>query len=372
MARKTPGKADPAAGSSDGSELRRLQMADVARLAGVSISTVSRSLSGSELIGAATRKRVRDLAQSLNYSINIGAQNLRLRQNRTVAVVLPFERRTRRALADPFSESMLRTLADELDDHGYNMLLTRVDAEHTGAIAELHGTGRAIGILMIGQWRHHEQLNELAARGFPVVVWGATLPQQLYCTVGSDNAAGGLAATRHLLESGCRRVAFFGDVAMPEVAHRYDGHCQALVEAGQTIDPQLFVSAGFHADDARQATLDLLRRGVRFDAIFACSDSLAVATISTLREMKVRVPEDIAVIGYDDIELARYCDPPLTTVRQPIRAAGRALVDALLSVIGGRRPNPILLPTELMVRLSSLRPRRGTAQRAGARRPNRP
>jgi DNA-binding LacI/PurR family transcriptional regulator len=362
MARKTHRKPEPA--ETAGADMRRLQMADVARLAGVSISTVSRALNGSTLIGAATRKRVRDLAQSLNYSINAGAQNLRLRQNRTVAVVLPFERRTRRAIANPYSESMLSTLADELNDHGYNLLLMRIDAERAAAIAELHATGRAIGMLMIGQWQHHEQLNELAARGFPIVVWGAALPHQLYCSVGSDNIAGGLAATRHLLESGCRRVAFFGDVSMPEVAHRYDGHCQALAEAGLSIDPLLFVSAGFQADDARQATLDLLRRGVRFDAIFACSDALAIATISTLREMKIRVPEDIAVIGYDDIELAKYCDPPLTTIRQPIRAAGRALVDALLALIGGKRPNPILLPTELSVRLSSQRP----VRKAGARR----
>lgn len=363
MARRPNRKADlPPAGAA---ESRRLQMADVARLAGVSISTVSRALNGSPLIGAATRKRVRDLAQSLNYSIDAGAQNLRLRQNRTVAVVLPFERRTRRPIADPFSEGMLSTLADELNDHGYNLLLMRIDAEHADAIAQLHATGRAIGMIMIGQWQHHEQLNELAARGFPVVVWGAALPHQLYCTVGSDNVAGGLAATRHLLQSGCRRVAFFGDVSMPEVAHRYDGHCQALAEAGLSIDPLLFVSAGFQADDARQATLDLLRRGVRFDAIFACSDALAIATISALREMKVRVPEDIAVIGYDDIDLARYCDPPLTTVRQPIRAAGRALVDALLALIAGRRPSPILLPTDLTVRVSSVRP----ARKAAARRP---
>jgi len=152
------------------------------------------------------------------------------------------------------------------------------------------------------------------------------------------------------------------------VAQRYEGHCQALAEAGQAVDPQLFVTAGFQADDARQATLDLLRRGVRFDAIFACSDALAIATISTLREMKIRVPQDIAVVGYDDIDLARYCDPPLTTVRQPIRAAGRALVDALLGLMAGRRPSPILLPTELSVRLSSLRPAKTRARPSSARR----
>ena len=377
MPRKAQRKADPKAAA--GADLRRLQMADVARLAGVSISTVSRSLNGSGVISADTRKRVRDLARSLNYSIDIGAQNLRLRQNRTVAVVLPFEQRTRRLIADPFSESMLSTLADELGDHGYNMLLTRVDAARTDLVAELHGTGRAIAILMIGQWQNHEQLNEMAARGFPIVVWGAAQPQQLYCTVASDNVAGGRAATRHLLEAGCRRVAFFGDLAVPEVALRYDGHCQALLEAGQTVDPNLRVDAGFQADDARAAVLELMRRGVRFEAICACSDALAIGAISAMRDMKVRVPEDIAVIGYDDIELAAYCDPPLTTVRQPIRAAGRALVDALLSLIAGRRPTPVLLPTELpsgaaaCARPSHRPPqRRAAAGKIKERRPGRP
>jgi len=363
MARKPTRKADP-----DGAALRRLQMADVARLAGVSISTVSRSLNGNGLISPATRKRVRDLARSLNYSINVGAQDLRLRQNRTVAVVLPFDGRSQRLLADPFAESMLSTLADEFGVHGYNMLLARVDTARTELVAQLHGTGRAVGIVMIGQWRNHEQLNELAARGFPVVVWGAPQPQQLYCSVASDNLAGGRAAARHLLDRGCRRLAFFGDTTVAEVALRYDGHCQELAHAGLAPDPGLLVTAGFQAEDARPAVQELLRRGVRFDAICACSDALAIGAIGTLREMKVRVPQDIAVIGYDDIELAAYCEPSLTTVRQPMRAAGRALVDALLALLAGRRPTTVLLPTELTVRVSSLRPARAPARRNGARR----
>jgi DNA-binding LacI/PurR family transcriptional regulator len=357
-------KAAKAPAPAPAQDSRRLQMADVARLAGVSVSTVSRSLNGSALISARTRKRVRDLAQSLNYSIDVGAQNLRLRQNRTVAVLLPFDRRTREPIADPFAESMLSTLADELNDHGYHMLLARVDTERIDAVTQFHGAGRAIGVLMIGQWQQHEQLNELAARGFPIVVWGARLPQQLYCTVGSDNVAGGLAVTRHLISCGCKGIAFFGDTGVPEVAQRYDGHCQALIESGHPIDPALYVTAGFRADDARQATLGLLRRGVTFDAIFACNDSLAIATIGTLRELNVRVPEDIAVVGYDDIELASYCHPPLTTVRQPIRAAGRALVDALVALMAGKGPSPMLLPTELIVRQSSVRPARRAARRA--------
>lgn len=358
-----PGADKPGPGAS---ELRRLQMADVARLAGVSISTVSRSLHGSPLISAETRKRVSELAESLNYSINLSAQNLRLRQNRTVAVVLPFERKTRRTLADPFAEAMLSTLADELNDHGYTMQLLRVPSDAVETVAQLQAAGSAIGMLIIGAWTHQEQLNELAARGFPLVVWGAGLPQQLYCSISSDNVAGGLMATRHLLETGRRRIAFFGDINVPEVAQRYDGHCQAMTETALAIDPQLCVSAGFHAEDARQATMALLRRGVMFDAIFACNDALAIATISNLREMNVRVPDDVAVIGYDDIELAAFTNPTLTTVRQPIQSAGRALVDGLIALVEGKRPAPLLLPTELVVRQSSARAPRRAGRRAAA------
>ena len=334
-------------------DAQRLQMADIARLAGVSITTVSRALNGSPLVSAKTGERIADLARSLNYSINIGAQNLRRKHNRTVAVVVPYDVQSRQHISDPFFLSMLGSLADALTDRGYDMLLSRVDAERLDAVAQLHDTGRAIGIIMIGQWHHHDQLNELAARRFPIVVWGAHLRQQLYCTVGGDNVAGGLLATRHLLSSGRKRIAFFGDPTLPEVAQRFDGYSQALSERGTAIDPALCVPAAFTAASGRRATLDLCRSGVDFDAIFACSDLLAMTAISALREQQLRVPDDVAVVGYDDIELAQYFHPPLTTVRQPIEAAGRALVEALLALIDGDRPPPTRLPTELIVRSTS-------------------
>ena len=335
-------------------EQRRLQMADIARLAGVSTSTVSRALNRSPLVNEETRVRIEELARSLNYSINIAAQNLRLKQNRTVAVVVPYDSATRQHLSDPFFLSILGSLADALTDRGFDMLLSRVDAEELDAAAQSYDTGRAIGVILIGQWRHHDQLNLMAARRVPIVVWGAQLPQQLYVTVGSDNVTGGFLATEHLIQSGRRRIAFFGDVQLPEVAHRYEGYCKALKQFGIAVDVQLVVPASFIEQGGRDATEQLLQRKVAFDGLFACSDLLAMTAINTLREKQVRIPEDVAVVGYDDIELARYFHPPLTTIRQPIAAAGEALVDALLMLADKQSAAPRLLPTQLLRRATSV------------------
>lgn len=333
---------------------KRLQMADIARLAGVSTSTVSRALSRSPLVNEETRARILDLASSLKYTINIGAQNLRLKQNRTVAVVVPVDSAIRQHLSDPFFLSMLGALADALTEQGFDMLISRVDADQLDAAAIPFDTGRVIGVVLIGQWRHHDQLNQLAARQVPIVVWGAQLPQQLYATVGGDNVSGGRLATEHLIAAGRRRIAFFGDINLPEVAHRYRGYCNALEAHGIAVDPQLRVSVSFLPTGGAEAVEELARRSANYDAIFACSDMLAMTAINTLRAMGRSVPGDVGVVGYDDIELATYFHPPLSTVRQPIRAAGQALVSTLLALVDGASPQPQLLPTELIVRASSV------------------
>lgn len=319
---KTPAQNKPKNDTSSADQ-RRLQMADIARLAGVSTSTVSRALSRSPLVNDETRIRIEELARSLNYSINIGAQNLRLKQNRTVAVVVPYDVATRQHLSDPFFLSMLGSLADALTDRGFDMLLSRVDAEQLDSAAQIYDTGRVLGVILIGQWRHHDQLNQLAARHVPIVVWGAQLPQQLYVTVGSDNVTGGFLATEHLITSGRKHIAFFGDIQLPEVAHRYEGYCKALKQYDIKLDDNLVIPASFIEEGGRLAVEELCRRAVPFDSLFACSDLIAMTAINTLRDKQYRVPDDIAVVGYDDIELARYFHPSLTTIRQPIAAAGQ-------------------------------------------------
>jgi DNA-binding LacI/PurR family transcriptional regulator len=336
-------------------ERRRLQMADIARLAGVSMSTVSRALNGSTLVNEETRRRIGELARSLNYTINESAKNLRLQRNQTIAVVVPYDAQSRQHISDPFFLSMVGSLADALTDRGYDMLLSRVDAEALDSVSSLYDVGRAIGIVLIGQWRHHDQLNALAARGVPVVVWGGQLPQQLYCTVGGDNLLGGRLATQHLLAQGRRRIVFLGDAQLPEVALRLAGHRQALADAGVAFDEALIHKVPFEEQGAERAIDALLQaRDAGFDAVFACSDLIAILAMRALRRAGRRVPEDVAVIGYDNIALAAYADPPLSTVHQPVSQAGVELVDALTRLIGGEAQSPRLLPVELVVRHSSV------------------
>ena len=333
---------------------RRLQMADIARLAGVSVSTVSRALSGSTLVNAETRTRVAELAKSLNYTINQGAQNLRLQKNRTIAVVVPYDAASRQHISDPFFLAIVGSLADALTDLGYEMLLTRVDAEKLESAGAAYDAGRVVGVIIIGQWRHHDQLNGLAARQVPLVVWGAEMPQQIYCTVGGDNRDGGLQATRHLIAGGRRRILFLGDPALPEVRWRHEGYRDALKEAGIKPDPRWLLSVPFEESAARMAVDEAYRSGVSFDGVVACSDLLALQAVRSVRATGRRVPVDVSITGYDDAPLAAWSAPPLSTIHQPVDQAGRLIVEALLSQVQGQRPHSRVMPVNLVVRKSTV------------------
>lgn len=335
------------------SEQRRLQMADIARLAGVSVSTVSRALNDSELVNAETRQRVAELARSLNYSINLGARNLRRQENKTVAVVVPYDAKSRQHISDPFFLSIVGSIADALTDRGYDMLLSRVDAERLDLASQWFDSGKAIGIILIGQWRHHDQLNELTMRKLPLVVWGGEMPQQLYCSVGGDNVLGGALATRHLLALGRRRIAFVGDSHLPEVWLRRQGYTQALAEAGLEPDPALELAAPFEPGVATAIVQDFCATRQDFDAVVCCSDVLALLTIQALRASGRSVPHDVAIVGYDDMPLAAYCDPPLSTVHQPVAEAGGELVEALLGQLRGDRVGSRTMPVYLKLRQSA-------------------
>jgi DNA-binding LacI/PurR family transcriptional regulator len=330
---------------------KRMQMADIARLAGVSASTVSRALSGSPLIPEATRNRISELANSLGYRVNVGAANLRKRGVQTVGVVILGD--SMQMISDPFLLSILGSVADTLDERGLSLLLTRLKDDRKHVLSDMVESGQVGGLIVIGQLTLHDYLNELTRDGFPMVVWGANLPDALYPVVGGDNAMGGYLATRHLIEQGCRRIAFFGDTSHPEAGQRYQGYTRALTEAGIELDPRLLQSFLFGDSRIREVIDGWLNKATSFDAIFASSDVTAISLIGSLTERGISVPAEVKVVGYDDIALADHVHPTLSTIRQPTGEAGRALVDLLFEAMERKPRRALVLPAQLIRRESS-------------------
>jgi DNA-binding LacI/PurR family transcriptional regulator len=333
----------------------RPRLADIARMADVTISTVSRALAGNPLVKEETRKRINEIATALNYSANAAAQNLRTGQSRTIGLVVPLDPGARDPVSAPFLLGLLGGIIDALTDKGYDMLISRITVERLDRVASLYDSGRADGIIMIGQWGYHEHLNKMTERGVPLVVWGAPLPYQKYATVGSDNALGGELVTGHLLDQGARRVAFFGDNELNESRLRHQGYLNAHRQRGLMVDPALTRSIHFVGDSMQAEAASMLEQGIKFDGVFGGSDMVALSVVAALQAAGVRVPEDVLVAGYDDIGPAATAQPPLTTIRQPMQEAGQKLVDCLMAQLEGRPAGSVMLSTELVTRASTQR-----------------
>ena len=327
-------------------------MSEIARMAGVSESTVSRALSGSPLVAEKTRERILKIAQKANFSINQQARNLALGQSRTIEVVFPIEPGTLQQVSDPFFVDMLAALTDELADHQYDVLLTKStpwDEDRPGC-AFLGG--RADGVLFVGQGRHRAEIRDFARAQKRVVAWGAVSDTNDHCVVGSDNIGGGRMATDHLLRLGRKSIVFLGDRTLPEIGQRFEGYRLALETAGIALDDRLVLNAPFDIERARRASEPLADLFPQFDAIFAASDMIALAAIAALREKGINAPEDVCIVGFDGIPAGAHVNPALTTVRQNVRQGGKVLVQKMLDVLQKGDAPSELLPVELIIRQS--------------------
>ena len=334
---------------------KKIQMVDIARMAGVSTSTVSRALNGNPLINAETRERIADLARSLNYSINLSAKNLRSGENRTIGLVIPYQDQNRQDVTDPFFMTILGHLADQLTKQNFDLLFSRIAANRLNELAQLYESGRVGGMIVVGQWDQHEKLNELARRKIPFVVWGGQLPRQLYCTVGGDNFNGGFLAAQHLLSLGRKRVVFMGDKEATETKQRYAGYIHAHKVSKVPVVPELYIPSPFTVAEARNDIKEFLQKKIKFDALFAASDLLAITAMGAINQSGLRIPQDVSVVGYDDIGMAEHTYPPLTTIRQPMDLAGAALVKNLMQVFEEGHSDSEVVNTDLIIRGSTCR-----------------
>ncbi|MCG3043767.1 LacI family DNA-binding transcriptional regulator [Streptomyces fenghuangensis] len=334
----------------------------VAAHAGVSRATVSRVVNG----GAGVRKSLRDRVQAsvaeLGYVPNSAARSLVTRRTGAVAVVIA-EPETR-VFSDPFFAQQLRGISRELAACDTQLLLMllegRTDYDRIGRY--LAG-GHVDGALMFSLHRDDPLPSMANASGLPTVFGGRPGwpgaeddPELLY--VDTDNRGGARQAVEHLLQRGRRRIAVItGPLDQTSALDRLDGYLDAL--GLSEPDPALVAHGDFTAEGGERAMAELLDRSPGPDAVFAGNDLTATGALRTLRARGLRVPQDVAVVGYDDLEQAAWAEPALTTVRQDIQGMGRMMAELLLRRLelggasGGERPAPVVTPAQLVVRASS-------------------
>ena len=326
---------------------------DLAQIAGVSAATVSRALAGTGNISVTTRDRIRALAGEYGFRPSNTARNLRTGRTGTVGVIVPLGHEKTQHISDPFFMTLLAYIADRIADRGYDLLLSKVVPHDPEWLSRQVDTGRVDGMIIIGQSNQSDVINSVARYYNPLVVWGAELPDQSYCSVGSDNRLGGRLATEHLLSLGCRKLAFFGDPSVPEVEQRLEGFRDALREAGNgAVGTTLPVH--FSPERALEDISGFLDLADKLDGVFATSDSIAMTTLQALQDRRRAVPDQVKIIGFDDLDLARRTVPSLSSVRQDLEAGADALVDLLFRKIAGETVESVSLQPKLVVRGSTL------------------
>jgi DNA-binding LacI/PurR family transcriptional regulator len=330
---------------------------DIAHRAGVSQATVSRVLRGSPLVNAETRKRVEDAVRELNYKVDRHASSLRTQRAGTLALLLFEDPTPDDSHINPFFLSMLGSITRACARHGHDLLVSFQQLSDDWH-ADYEDSMKADGLILLGYGdylAYESKLAHLVAQGTHFVRWGAVLQGQPGISIGCDNAEGGALAGRHLLERGRRQIAFLGDASthFPEFFARYCGCDAALREAGLRMNPALQVDASSTEQAGYEAAKMLIARGLPFDAVFAASDLIAIGAMHALKEAGLRIPEDVAVVGFDGTSMSRFSHPPLTTVVQDTSRAGELLVDTLLHLVRDEPAQSITLAPTLQVRQSS-------------------
>ncbi|GER90995.1 LacI family transcriptional regulator [Dictyobacter vulcani] len=339
----------------------------VARLAGVSRATVSRALNGSPRVSAEARKRIEEAIVSLGYEPDVVAQSLVRQRSRTIALCLFFGNDDSTVLSR-FGETqhyfyldMLRDVEREIADAHYDLLL------HSSSIAQnnyIRGLQmrHVAGILAIALNPTDARIQALVEAQIPTVFIDSISQGQNSTYVSSDNLDGSRQATEHLIQLGHRRImTLLPGTNGPVGSKRRAGYCQALEQAGLPIDERLIYPAGWNTEEAYRATMALLReRQPRdFTAIVAGSDLMAIGILRAIHECGLHIPGDISVVGFDDVDLCRYTEPPLTTIRQDRSAMAQGAVQQLIQMIEAddqleeRQLSPIITPTQLVVRAST-------------------
>ncbi len=296
-------------------------------------------------------------AEQLQYKVDKNASGLRRQHSRTLALLFFEDLSPEESSINPFYLSMLGSMVRSCAARGYDLLISFQQLSSDWHV-DYEDSRKADGIILLGYGDYlitRPRLEKLIEQETHFVRWGSPREGEIGTTIGSDNEGGGFAATQLLLGAGRRRIAFFGSAtpAYPEMLDRWLGYCRAHASAGIAVDPTLRFDALPSEEAGARAAGELLASGAVFDAVFASSDFAAIGAMRKLQEAGRRVPDDVAIVGFDDLAAARSARPALTTVAQDARMAGEALVEALIDAVERGVSASRLLPVELKVRGST-------------------
>ncbi|MFF9685862.1 LacI family DNA-binding transcriptional regulator [Streptomyces sp. NPDC014623] len=338
----------------------RPTLEEVAARAGVGRGTASRVINGSPRVSEQTREAVEAAVAELGYVPNRAARALA--GNRTDAIALVVPESETRFFAEPYFSDIVRGVGAALADTEMQLLLTLAGNDRERRrLAQYLTAHRVDGVLLVSVHADDPLPDLLEQLGMPAVISGRRHAAETLPSVDSDNFEGARAAVDHLISRGRRSIATItGRLDVYGAQRRLDGYRKAVAAAGLDPDERLIAPADFSEEGGARAMRELLERRPDVDAVFAASDVMAAGARQILRESGRRIPDDVALIGFDDSAVARHMDPPLTSVRQPIEEMGRTMTRVLLEEIAHRssgdapqeRPR-IVLPTELVVRESS-------------------
>ncbi|SEA72494.1 LacI family DNA-binding transcriptional regulator [Alkalimonas amylolytica] len=329
---------------------------DIAYLAGVSQSTVSRALRNSPQVNKETRDKVHAIARQLNYKVDKNASNLRKQRSSTLALLLFEDPTTDESLINPFFLSMLGSITRACAQRGQDLLVSFQQLSDDWH-ADYEDTKKADGIILLGYGDYEdyeEKLNKLLAQETHFVCWGADVEGHPDFTIRSNNRQGGRLAGEHLLALGHKRFAFIGNASAgsPEFNQRFLGFCDALQDAGIDRAAILQYNAISTEQAGQLAVHNLLESGQPVDAIFCASDLIAIGVMQGIQQQGLRIPDNIAVMGFDDIPVASYTTPPLSTIQQDTSLAGEMLVENLLRLVNNQPIETNQIEPKIVIRTS--------------------
>ena len=321
----------------------------VAQRAGVSTATVSRVLNNSPQVKDETRAKVLNALEELGYQPSASARGLALSSTETIALIFP-------QVSGPFFSEIIQGAEAEAHQHHYHLLIYGVhDREGSDQLLRFLSS-KVDGLILTTSWVNQRYVKGLMQQRVPFVLLGQEMDGVVADCIRPSNRNGAYQVVTHLIQHhGYQRIAFVG--SSQNMAHsraRYRGYCQALQAASLQKDASLIAHGEFDEASGYRAMTQLLDLAAPPQAVFFANDQMAIGALAAARERQVRVPDDIAIAGFDDIEAAAYAQPPLTTVRQAIRKQGELAVQLLLQRMAhpDARAETLVLPTELVIRRS--------------------